>query len=285
MRASLPATTAIHENLVDDCCIRGDSSQIHQVLVNLCTNAAHAVRGREGRIEVSLETVELSAAEAAQMGDMASGKYAKIEVRDNGVGIPSEIHARIFDPFFTTKEQGEGTGMGLSVIHGIVNGHGGTIHVASEVNRGTAFSVYLPQTDATALETEDGEAVPAVHGEHIVVVDDEPAIVRLLVENLSAAGYAVEAHEDSAAALSVIRSRPGEFDLVITDYSMPRMTGTSLARKITALYPELPILLVSGYGDLVDREEVRESGIREVLTKPLLWTELHSAIRRTLDRC
>jgi PAS domain S-box-containing protein len=284
MRASLPATVAIREDLSGAGKTLGDPSQIHQVVVNLCTNAAHAMRGRDGLLDVRVDRLELNAAQAARLGELGSGSYARIRVQDNGHGIPAEVRDRIFDPFFTTKNQGEGTGMGLSVVHGIVKGHRGTIRVSSEHGQGTTFEVYLPGIEMNGAQAHDVSELPPSRGERILVVDDEPSLVELMREMLEGSGYIVETHEDGAQALESLRTRSGEFDLVITDYSMPRITGTTLARELGRLGTGPPVILVSGYGDLINDEEISDCGIRELLTKPLRRYELVATVRRTLDR-
>ena len=283
MRASLPTTVTIHEDISDDAETAGDSTQIHQVLMNLCTNAAHAMRGRGGLLEIQQDSVELEAAEATRIGDLKPGSYARISVRDSGHGIPAEIRDRIFDPFFTTKGPGEGSGMGLAVAHGIVRSHGGALRVASQPGRGSQFEVYLPRIGISHVEVVAPQRTEPRREASILVVDDEPAITELLQTMLERVGYIVQTRTDSIEALETFRARPDEFDLIITDHTMPKMTGIKLARECRRIAPGVSVILVSGYGDLLDKSEIEDSGVRELLTKPLRSNELTAAVHRALD--
>jgi PAS domain S-box-containing protein len=283
MRASLPTTVEIHERLDAGCRVAGDPSQLHQVLMNLCTNAGHAMRRGGGVLSVRLESVELGAADESGLGQRAPGRYARITVRDTGHGISPDVAEHVFDPFYTTKGPGEGSGMGLAVAHGIVTGHGGAITVTSEVGRGTTFEVLLPEASAV----ESVETVPVTStqrgSETILLVDDEPALVGMLTETLRRHGYSVEAFVDAEEALQRFGERPDRFDLVVTDQTMPKMTGTTLTRRVRDLAPELPVILVSGYGELLDEETIREAGVSAMLAKPHRTHQLELLIRELLD--
>lgn len=283
IRASLPKNIEVRTDLATAGTTEGDASQIHQVLINLCTNAAHAMAGRDGLLEVWVDKVDFDRPTAETLGGLEPGGYSRISVRDNGPGIPPEVLNRIFDPFFTTKARGEGTGMGLAVAHGIVRNHGGTMVVSSEVGRGTTFEVFLPIAgEHVEVAQETREAVEA-RGERILLVEDEPAVADVLCDMLRHEGYRVEAREDAEDALQVLQVHPEEFDLVITDYSMPKMNGTTLAESLSRQPAAPPVILVSGYGELVDEEAMARARIRELLTKPIRRVELNAAIRRVLD--
>jgi len=236
-----------------------------------------------GTLDVRLEPVALDEQGASRTGEVEPGEYGRIRVEDTGHGVPPEIIDRIFDPFFTTKKVGEGTGMGLSVAHGIVKSHGGSISVHSQPGQGTFFHVYLPLVEESAADFETRQESAGSRGETILLVDDEPAIVNLLKTVLENSGYRVEALADSVAALEVFRARPAAFDLVITDYTMPKLSGTRFARELTRIDSKVSVILISGYGELIDRREVDESGIRYTLTKPLRSDELTAAVRHALD--
>jgi len=282
VRVSLPPTIEVHAELNGPCPIDGDPGQIHQVLMNLFTNAAHAMREGGGTLDVRLRRVALGTGEAAA-GELEPGEYSRISVRDTGHGIAPEIIDQIFDPFFTTKEPGEGTGMGLAVAHGIVRSHGGTLTVSSTPGNGSAFEILLPRSAAAFAETEERVEEASGGRESILVVDDEPGIASLLKEVLERQGYRVVAKSDSLAALETFRNAPQSFDLVITDFAMPGLTGGQLAHEMARIAPRLPVILVSGHGDLLDHEGTEGTGIRLSLTKPVTFRELATAVRRVLD--
>jgi len=237
---------------------------------------------------VSLKTCEADARLQAMFPEAHKGRHVKLSVADTGHGMDRETMARIFDPFFTTKVVGEGTGLGLSVVQGIVKSHDGVIEVESEPNQGTRFDVYLPEC---AGPSNDANAVPAAPqapaprgNESILFVDDEVSIIRLAGEMLRALGYQVTARTSSVAAVEEFRARPDQFDLVITDLTMPNLTGVDLARELVKARPGIPVILISGYSDLLKPSEKSEAGIREALTKPFTTAELGHAIRRALAK-
>ncbi len=282
VRVSLPPDIEVHQQLGDHCAIEGDPSQVHQVLMNLLTNAAHAMRDRGGTLDVRICPIDLTPPEAAA-AHLEPGPYARISVQDSGDGIPPEILDQIFDPFFTTKGPGEGTGMGLSVAHGIVHSHRGSLNATSEPGRGSRFDVLLPRSGATVARST--ALAPAASGgnEKILVVDDEPAIASLLQEMLESQGYRVVAMRDSLAALETFRNGSSSFDLVITDFVMPGLTGGQLARELARIAPRTPVILVSGHGELLEREGIAGTGVRVSMTKPITGRELAATVRRVLD--
>ncbi|MFZ4438712.1 MAG: PAS domain S-box protein [Syntrophales bacterium] len=284
LRASIPATIEIQQHLTDKMCnIMADPTQMHQVIMNLCTNATHAMKQAGGVLTVELSQIELSKAEIPRYPDLKPGPYVRLTVSDTGHGIDLTHIQRIFDPFFTTKPMGEGTGLGLSVVYGIIKSHDGAIHVYSETGKGASFSVYLPKI---IHENSSSEIVasPASKGtERILFVDDEPALVDIGISMLSALGYEVTGVTSSMEGLDLFRAEPDRFDLVITDMTLPKMTGIDLSRKIMQIRPDTPIILCSGIREPETEELVKSLGIRAYCIKPLTRKVLSQVIRDTLD--
>ena len=287
LRASLPATIELHLRVeTGGVTIQGDPIPLQQVVMNLCTNAAQAMRGR-GRLEVTLETRTLAEPLTLSHGILPAGRHARIQVQDTGQGMDESTLGRIFDPFFTTKEAGGGTGLGLSMVHGIVTDHGGAMNVRSEPGQGSLFECYLPAASGEGASeagktTRPLPAVPRGRGETILLVDDERPLVELGEEMLAVLGYEPVGFASSRQALAAFVSDPERFDLVITDEVMPELTGARLARRLHRLRPDLPILLVTGYSGPVALEEARHMGIREILKKPLQSRDLAESIARHL---
>lgn len=283
LRPLLPATTQIRsETLTGGDTVLADPAQIHQVLMNLCTNGVQAMGRRGGVLEISVTREHIKREGHMPVPGIKPGDYIALKVHDNGCGIKPEVMERIFDPFFTTKAHGEGTGLGLSVVHGIVKSHGGFLTVESEPGKGSLFSIYLPRigTQETAAE----EKFPVRGGkECILFVDDEDMLVQLNYERLTQLGYDVVGATRSAEALRTFKEQPGRFHLVITDYTMPDMTGVELAKKLLQIRGDIPIILCTGYNDNISSDRARKVGIREFLLKPQSKSELDRVIRRTLD--
>jgi PAS domain S-box-containing protein len=286
LRASLPTTIDIQPEIqTESDTVLAEPTQIHQILMNLCTNAAHAMHGKVGELKVSLTTVKIDSGDTliAHHG-LSPGKFLKLAVSDTGDGIPPAIVNRIFDPFFTTKKPGEGTGMGLAVVYGIVKGYGGVITVESELGKGAAFHVYLPLLTEEKSEWVYETEIRIVGGkERLLFVDDEVNLVQLGKEILSDLGYQIVGKSSSAEALEMIRERPHDFDLVITDMTMPNLTGIELARQCLSIRPDMPIILCTGFSEEITPEKVKQIGILELILKPILKQQLAAAIRRALD--
>ncbi len=289
LRAALPSTIEIRRKIDleadDGDLISADATQIHQVLMNLCTNAGHAMREKGGILDVSMSYVHFGPDDSARPPELPAGAYVRICVSDTGCGMDGKVMERIFDPFFTTKGVAEGTGMGLSVVHGIVRSHGGTITVVSEPGAGSTFCVFFP---AGAKEVEiKSDAVPEgipMGKESILFVDDEPELALLGKEALEQFGYTVFSTAKAVEAFDVFRAAPDRFDLVITDQTMPEMTGIELAAELRQIRPNIPVILCTGYSELVTEQTLRAAGIQEVMMKPLIMHEMGRVIRRVLDR-
>jgi PAS domain S-box-containing protein len=283
LRATLPTTIELKQSLdTQHDTIMGDSTQIHQVLLNLCANAAHAMWDGGGVLEVELNPVDLDEKEAAQYHDLAPGPYILLTVRDTGHGMTPDVMDRIFDPFFTTKKPGEGTGMGLAMVHGIVKAHGGAITVQSTPKQGSVFTVLLPRVETQAsAQTTERMAIDEGH-ERILFVDDEEWLVEMWQEILEGLGFEVKATTSSLEALQAFRTDPDRYDLVITDQTMARLTGFELAREILKVRPDLPVILCTGFSEVVSPEKAKALGIKEFVMKPLTINELTAAIRRAL---
>jgi PAS domain S-box-containing protein len=284
IRSVTPAHISIKQNLTvsPTRAILADPTQMHQVVLNLCINAADAMPDG-GVLEVSLEEVQLEADSRQKQTQLPSGCYLKLTVRDNGSGIPAEVQEHIFEPYFTTKQVGKGTGMGLAVVHGVVQEHGGSIAVSSTPGNGTTFEIFLPIVEATPDPGNVTAPAIAVGSESILFVDDEAMITNLQQSQLSKWGYRVTATENSATALGIFRGRPRDFDLVITDQSMPCLTGVKLAQAIHEISPNTPIILCTGFDEGISRENAGNIGIRAILTKPVTGAEFSRTIRKVLD--
>jgi PAS domain S-box-containing protein len=284
IRASSPATIEIHQDIGSGSLIMGDPTQIHQIIMNLCTNAAHAMQDTGGKLVVGLTDVELGADVTDPHPDMAPGQFIKLTVSDSGCGIAPEIRDRIFDPFYTTKGLGEGTGLGLSVVHGIVKDCGGMISVESTPGKGSTFNVFFP-----VIENEQGAEnvarVPLPTGnERILFVDDEEQQVEMGKQVLELLGYRVTTKTSSMEALNVFRAKPDEFDLVVTDLTMPKMTGDVLAKEIMAIRSDVPVILCTGYSEKITPAKAKTLGIKEVIMKPAVVEEIARTVRMVLDQ-
>ncbi len=263
--------------------ISGDKTQIQQVIMNLCTNAYHALPESEGRISIGLKQVELDGTHPSG-NTLAQGQYTLISVTDNGKGIPEQIISQIFDPFFTTKEREHGTGLGLSVVHGIVKRHGGAIEVESEVGKGTTFFVYLPVSSASEETDNREESQPETDNgnERILFIDDEPMLKELGQLSLESFGYQVTATTSAKEGLELFSDDPASFDLIITDLTMPEMTGTDLTHKALTIRPDIPVIICTGDSDKKTRGKALTLGARALLAKPLRINELVQEIRKVL---
>jgi CheY-like chemotaxis protein len=284
LRASLPSSIAIQSSCVEtNDTVMADATQIHQIIINLCTNAAHAMHESGGTLDVTLKAVELDIDSAAAYCDIEPGAYVHLSVRDTGTGIPPDIISRIFEPFFTTKAFGSGTGMGLSVVHGIVKSLKGDIKVYSRPGSGTVFHIMLPRVrDDEAQKQEDVPEAPRGH-ESILLVDDEQMLLDVGMRLLNSLGYTVTALSNPREALELFRQDPGVFDAVITDQTMPDMTGFELARKLLRIRPGIPVILCTGYSDLVTSQSAHAAGISDFIPKPLDRLTIAHTLRRVLD--
>jgi PAS domain S-box-containing protein len=284
LRASIPATVEIKQSVEKtEANVLADPTQIHQILINLCTNAAHAMSDKGGVLEVTLTEVALDLVFASRHPEVMPGDYLLLTVSDTGHGIDKRIMDRIFDPFFTTKKRGEGTGMGLAVVHGIVRSCGGAITVYSEMGKGTTFKVFLPCCRGDADCESAVEMAVAKGNERILFVDDEPSIVAMGKRMLEMLGYSVMSTTSSVEALNLFRDSSREFDLVITDLTMPKMTGEQLAAELTRIRQDIPVIICTGYSSSLTEGRERKEGIRAVVTKPLITHEIARAIRDVLD--
>ncbi len=284
IRASTPSTIEIREDIETKCGqIFADPTQVHQVIMNLCTNAVQEMEETGGTLAVSLREKVLTVADLANEPEMVPGSYAAIAISDTGRGIPNLIREKIFDPYFTTKPTNKGTGLGLAMASNIVKSHGGTINLQTEAGKGTTFTVFLPlhQTMPRVKEIPE-EAIPT-GTEHILLVDDEPAIVEVLVSLLQNLGYRVTSATCSLMALESLRAAPESFDLLITDQTMPQMTGLELSREVTAVRPGLPVILCTGFSRDIDADNAVSLGISGFAMKPVTLREIAHLIRKILD--
>jgi len=286
LRSSIPTTIEIRQSIDPDCeVISANPTQMHQILMNLGTNAYYSMRKNGGILAVSLAEIEILSGFLPANPDLQEGKYLRLEVSDTGTGIDKDKRERIFEPYFTTKPQDKGTGLGLSVVHGIVTSHGGHISVYSEPGQGTTFHVYLPvMKKLQATEVPDCmEEIPG-GSERILFVEDNEVISRMCREQLERLGYQVLVQPNGAEAVEVCRNMSQKIDLVITDMTMPNMTGSELAQKLFEIEPELPIILCSGFSELIDREKAISMGIKDYLMKPVSRKKMATAVRDVLDR-
>jgi len=286
LRASIPSSIEIQPRISPDCRpILSDPTRIHQIIMNLCTNASQAMEAKGGTLSVLLENTTLGE-EEAQVQGLPMGDYVLLVVSDTGQGMGKEVMAHIFEPYFTTKERGKGAGMGLAIVHGLVKASGGKIFVTSTLGQGTTFRIFLPQVSDKACE----EVPPEIPGssekgsERIFVIDDEQAIVAMEKLALERLGYQVQLFSDSEEALAAFRADPQACDLVVTDQTMPHLSGMDLAKEFLAIRPDLPIILSTGYSSQASEEDATRIGIRRFIMKPVDIAQLAAAIREILDK-
>jgi PAS domain S-box-containing protein len=287
LRSSLPTTIEIRQNIEEASgLVNADPTQIHQIIMNLCTNAFHAMESTGGVLEISLTSVNVNSNDYRVNNQLLTqGQYLLLDITDTGCGMDQMIVNRIFEPYFTTKEKGKGTGLGLSVVHGIVKSCGGHIAVFSEPGKGTKFRIYLPQSmsDIQDALPENKEVLPTGN-ERVLIIDDEAAVAKMEGKMLEIQGYETITLTSSIEALALLRREPGTFDLVITDMTMPEMTGFELARKYLSIRPGAKVILCTGFSDLVNEEKAKAEGIAAFLMKPVARKELATAVRTVLDK-
>jgi len=284
LRATLPATIEIKQNIEESpAVVLSDPSSIHQIVMNLMTNASHSMENNTGIITIKFTSERLDEKDLEENRSLSPGIFVKLTVQDNGSGIDPSVINHIFDPFYTTKDVGKGTGLGLSVVHGIVTSHGGMIKVKSLPKKGTTFDVFLPKTE---MKEEDVEAVfsqlfPGTG--NIMFVDDEEILTNIAQRVLLSLGYTVTVSNSPLEAIEIFKKDPEQFDLVITDQSMPKMTGFDMAKRLMKLRPEIPVILCSGYNEEVTDQNIKDAGIRAYLMKPMTKAALSKVIFDVLN--
>lgn len=283
LRPAIPTTIEIRSHITSKCCVLGDPSRLHRVIMNLCTNAYQAMLETGGTLSLALSKIDLKN-NAAHIYGVPSGPYAELSISDTGIGIPSKNLDRIFEPYFTTKQKDEGTGLGLSTVHGIVTSHGGSVCVDSKIGKGTTFTVLLPITqDSTSFKKP---AEPQITGgnENILLVDDERVILEVEKEMLTRLGYSVVIKDDVQEALNLFSVSPEKFDLIVTDRTMPKMTGEKLANRVKSIRRDIPVLLCTGCDEIIVGEKGEPPNIDGFLKKPITMEDLSAMVRELLDR-
>lgn len=287
LRSTLPTTIEIRQEIdlpQDHGVILADPTQIHQMLMNLATNAAYAMREKGGVLRVRLSPVDFHPSDVDKFPELSPGKYLKLIVADTGHGMDQATLDRIFDPYFTTKGPTSGSGLGLAVVHGIVKSHKGSITATSEPGKGSSFHIYLPRLAGDDAHEEDSPAAIPTGSERILLVDDEAVLIEAIERMLEYLGYQVTATTSSAQALLMFREQPEQFDLVITDYTMPEMTGADLAHELVQIRGDIPIILCTGFSERINEEGARKQGISAFIMKPASLKGLAEAIRKVLGR-
>jgi PAS domain S-box-containing protein len=283
IRSSIPTTIEIKQTIKSDSLIMGNPTQIHRIMMNLCTNAAHAMENEGGTLEVALKDINIERAVRRGTSHLQSGNYIEIKVSDTGDGIEPQIINKIFEPYFTTKKRGEGTGMGLAMVHGIVETYGGIICAESSMGKGTVFTVYLPVARVNkAHQQYKVEELPTGQ-ERILFIDDEAQIAKFGSRILGQLGYSVTSITNSLEALELFQTKPNDFDLVISDVTMPEMTGDILAQKLMQIRQDIPIILSTGYSKKVSAENASKIGVKALIVKPFVKTDLAQTVRKVLD--
>jgi CheY-like chemotaxis protein len=285
LRASLPTTIEIKHGIEPSLdAIFADPTQMHQVMMNLCTNSAHAMGDKSGILNVELHNVDLNLKKAAQYPELNPGPYVKLSISDTGHGMDSATIDRIFDPYFTTKEQDKGTGMGLAVVHGIIKGHGGAIRIQSTPGKGTRFDILFPVMGRQMeSETEELKALPRGN-ENILFIDDEETLIDLGKSMLKKLGYRVETRNHPDEALETFGTAPDKFDLVISDMTMPGMTGDSLAAEMMKIRSDIPVIICTGYSERIDEQRAKDLGVKGLMMKPFTIRSLSKTVRDVLDQ-
>ncbi len=285
LRSTLPTTIEIRQEIDENCApINADTSQVHQIIMNLCTNAFHAMEETGGTLSVTLKEVNLSVNESGAL-HLQPGYYAKLDVQDTGTGIKEDVISHIFDPYFTTKQQGKGTGLGLAVVYGIIENYGGKIVCSSRFGTGTIFSVFIKTVEATRKSKDEVQTTILPLGkEKILFIDDEEALALLGEKILESLGYSVFSMTNSLQALETFRADPYQYDLIITDQTMPHLPGSELAKEMIKIRPDIPIIVCTGYSSIMNEKQANSIGIKAFLMKPVSKEVLAKEIRRVLDR-
>jgi len=284
LRSTIPATIEIKSDIEEKkSLVTANPTQIHQVIMNLCTNAAHAMKETGGQIEISLKRFKIDSKNPQSL-ELLPGKYMHISVRDTGMGMTPKVMERIFEPYFTTKKTGEGTGLGLSVVHGIVKSHGGEISVTSKVGKGTTFHVYFPTTEGLPEPAAETVEVAPRGTENILFVDDENSLAEMGKHLLERLGYHVTVRTSSIEALEAFRTSPDRYDLVITDQTMPNLSGIQLTSELLRIRSDIPIILCTGFSEAVNVENYKSMGIRGFVMKPIVKKDIAKTIRKALGK-
>jgi len=284
LRGSVPPIIELRTQIqIDRDIVKADPTQMHQVIMNLCTNALHAMKDKGGILEVGMRPVNVDSRTRGALARLRFGAYLEITIRDTGHGMDRTVMDRIFEPFFTTKRSGEGTGMGLSVVHGIISSLQGIITVESEVGKGTTFHLFLPLIEQAAEQVATSTDPLPRGTETIMFVDDEPGIVAMASQMLSSLGYQVTTASRAKDALAIFKQEPNRFDLIITDQIMPGMTGMEMVREMHSIRRGLPALLCTGFSKTVSDQDLLTEGIHEILMKPIVLRQTAEAIRNALD--
>ncbi len=283
IRSSIPATIEIKQNIESESLIMGNSTQIHQILMNLCTNAAHAMENKNGTLDVRLKDITVDGTKNWHTSDIKLGDYIEIKVSDTGTGIQPEIMKKIFEPYFTTKTIGEGTGMGLAMVHGIVESYNGKIVVDSALGGGSTFTICLPIVKKRKGHGPYESGVLPTGTERILFVDDEDTIAKMSGQILSQLGYSVTTRTSSIEALALFKAKPNHFDLVVTDMTMPNMTGDVLAIELMSIRPDIPVILCTGYSKNISEKTTLRIGIKAFGYKPIIIADMAKTVRKVLD--
>jgi PAS domain S-box-containing protein len=281
---TLPATIEIKRNIRGDLTVLADPSQLHQIVMNLCTNAFHAMEETGGVLSISLKDADIDMKTACKYPDMAPGKYLQLKISDTGTGMTKAIMDKIFDPFFTSKSTGKGTGMGLSVVHGIVKSHKGIILVKSEPKKGSTFEVLLPEINAPGKISKKTMKEKKVWQGKVLIVDDDKLVAESIGMLLKVMGFTTTISLDSLKALDLFKDKPEHFDLIITDMTMPNMTGDTLSKELLKVDPNIPIIICTGFSEHIDEEKALKLGAKAYVMKPVLKNSLEDAIERSLDK-
>jgi len=285
LRSSIPTTISITEEIDNTCgTIMADPTQVHQILMNLCTNAYHAMEGTGGVLSIKCKPVDVEPNDEKMNTLLIPGQYIEFSVSDTGVGIKPELLGKIFEPYFTTKDIGKGTGMGLAIIHGIMKNYGGAITVESRFGKGSTFSAFFPLVESSPQAEMLGSPATPLGTERILLIDDEVLLCEMGQNILERLGYQVTTCNSSFEALAIFQNSPDEFDLVLTDQTMPEMTGADLSRKILQIRPEMPIILCTGYSNLIDERAAKSIGIKEFALKPITRDTISFLVRKVLDQ-
>lgn len=280
---TLPATIEVKRNIRSDITVLADPTQLHQIVMNLCTNAFHAMEQSGGVLSVSLKDTDIDMETASQYPDLAPGKHIKLCVSDTGEGITKGIMDKIFDPFFTSKSTGKGTGMGLSVVHGIVKSHKGIITVKSEPSKGTSFEVYIPQIKETKKIAAKARKEKKSWNGNVLIVDDDEIVAKSIKMLLTIMGFNAIISTDGIKAIKLFKGKPDHFDLIITDMTMPNMTGDILSKKLLSVKPDIPIIICTGFSEHIDEDKAIQLGVKAFIMKPVLRNSLEEAIEKSLD--